>query len=109
NCEMRSAWWSFSKESIKEVTISWMKGSNSLMRLGTNALATALRNRVWAAPSLSTTLGTNGYPWLSSANTAGVKRTTGRSASRDEKTSGWLKIEKMSSYLVTIQACSSSL
>ncbi len=80
-----------------------------LMRLGTNALATALRNRVWAAPSLSTTLVTNGYPLLSSANTAGVNLTTGRRASRDEKTSGWFKIERMSLYLVTTQACISSL
>src|SRR5260221_4190185 len=98
---MRSAWWSFAKESTKEVTTSWTNGSNSLMRLGTNALATALRNRVWTAPSLSTTLGTNGNPLLSSANTAGANCTTGRRASRDEKTRDRLKNVKTASYLVT--------
>src|SRR2546430_9125193 len=97
------------KVSSNEAVTSLIKGSSCLMRFGANALPTALRNRRWSFPSLSTVLGTSGYPLLSSTNTAGENLTAGRKASFDEKRSGWLKIVKISSYLVTTQVSRSEL
>src|SRR5260370_37623209 len=97
------------KASTNEVAACLMKDSKCLIRLGANALLTALRNRTCSFPSLSTVFGTRGYPLLSSANTAGEYFNVGRKVSFDEKMSGWFKMVRTSSYLVTIQVLRSGL